>query len=152
VYYDFNYKINFYKFFFKEDQDIKPQLIAVSKFQPIDRIIRAYEVGQRHFGENYINELSKKANADEILEKCNEIKWHLIGHVQQRNINKLLKIPNLEVIETIDSEKIAFTLNNTWPKLRKIDNSKLNIMIQVNTSNEEGLLRNWLKYIYIYMY
>ncbi|XP_011497077.1 PREDICTED: proline synthase co-transcribed bacterial homolog protein [Ceratosolen solmsi marchali] len=119
-----------------EDQCIQPHLIAVSKHQPIEAIITAYEVGQRHFGENYINELSKKANSNKILEKCLDIKWHLIGHVQTNNINKLLKVPNLDVIETVNSEKIAIALNNAWEKFRKIENSKLKIMIQVNTSKE----------------
>jgi len=44
--------------------------------------------------------------------------------------------PGLHVIETIDSEKLAIAVNNGWKKLNK--ESRLKIMVQVNTSNEKG--------------
>lgn len=103
-------------------------------------MISAYEAGQRHFGENYVNELADKANSPEILEKCKDIRWHFIGHLQKSNVNKLLKVANLHLVETVDSEKIATALDNAWPKYRKSEDSKLRIMVQVNTSREEGLL------------
>lgn len=122
---------------FKEYKYFEPQLVAVGKFHPPDAIVRAYDAGQRNFGENYVTELSDKANSIEILEKCKEIQWHFIGHLQKSNVNKLLKVPNLHVIETVDSEKIAAAIDSSWPKFRHND-SKLKIMVQVNTSKEEG--------------
>lgn len=115
----------------------EPRLVAVSKLKPPELIIEAYEAGQRHFGENYVNELIEKGNHPNILEKCKEIRWHFIGHLQRNKVNKVLSIPNLHIIETIDNEKLATALHNSWPKFRKQDNSKLKVMIQVNTSNEE---------------
>jgi len=53
-------------------------------------ILEAYSSGQRHFGENYIQELVEKSADQEILEKCPEIKWHMIGPVQSNKV-KLLK-------------------------------------------------------------
>ena len=58
----------------------KVQLIAVSKTKPISDIIEAYEAGQRHFGENYVQELAQKS--EELIKICPEIKWHMIGPVQ----------------------------------------------------------------------
>lgn len=101
-------------------------------------IVAAYEEGQRHFGENYVNELVEKANSEIILEKCKDIKWHFIGHLQSNKVNKVLSIPNIHMIETVDSSKLADQLNKSWQKFGLPD-SKLNVMIQINTSNEQGL-------------
>ncbi|CAL1683180.1 unnamed protein product [Lasius platythorax] len=91
-----------------EHRYYEPRLVAVSKLQSTELILSAYEAGQRHFGENYVNELVEKALNPQILEKCKEIKWHFID-----------------------------VLNNSWPRFRKSDDSKLNIMVQVNTSGEK---------------
>ncbi|RZC41863.1 proline synthase co-transcribed bacterial -like protein [Asbolus verrucosus] len=124
----------------KELQCVQPRLVAVSKTKPVDLIVQAYEAGQRHFGENYVKELEEKANDPIILEKCNEIRWHFIGHLQTNKINKILSLPNIYLIETVDTEKLATTLNKNWPKFGPPD-SKLKVMIQVNTSGEEdGLM------------
>lgn len=110
----------------------------MSKTKPIEMIIECYEEGQRHFGENYIQELAEKANNKDILEKCKEIQWHYIGNVQSNKLNKILGIPNLYIIETVDREKIAEALNKSWPKFNENGEKKLNVFIQVNTSGEEA--------------
>lgn len=122
---------------FQDLPQIVPRLVAVSKIKPASLIIQAYEAGQRHFGENYVNELSEKANDPQILEKCKDIKWHFIGHLQTNKINKLLGSPGLFIVETVDSDKLADNLNKQWGKIRK-EEAKLNIMVQINTSGEEG--------------
>lgn len=119
-----------------ELQELKPRLVAVSKTKPVENIIEAYEAGQRHFGENYVQELEEKANNPQILEKCKDIRWHFIGHLQSNKVNKVLPLPNLYLIETVDSKKLATQLNKNWPKFGPPD-SKLNVMIQVNTSGEK---------------
>ncbi|KAL0860805.1 hypothetical protein ABMA27_009349 [Loxostege sticticalis] len=121
----------------KDLPQVAPRLVAVSKIKPAALIIQAYEGGQRHFGENYVNELAEKACDPQILEKCKEIKWHFIGHLQTNKINKLLGSPGLFMVETIDSEKLADNVNKQWVKYRK-DEEKLKIMVQVNTSGEEA--------------
>lgn len=121
----------------KDLPQIVPRLVAVSKIKPASLIIQAYEAGQRHFGENYVNELSEKANDPLILEKCKDIKWHFIGHLQTNKINKLLGSPGLFIVETVDSDKLADNLNKQWGKIRK-EEVKLNIMVQINTSGEEA--------------
>ncbi|KAL0109922.1 hypothetical protein PUN28_013517 [Cardiocondyla obscurior] len=118
-------------------QYFEPRLVAVSKLQPTGKIVSAYEAGQRHFGENYVNELVEKASNPLILEQCKDIKWHFIGNLQRNKVNKILSVPNLYIIESVDSEKLANTLNNSWPKFQRSNDSKLNVMVQVNTSQEQ---------------
>lgn len=57
--------------------------------------------------------------------------------MQTNKVNKLLGSPGLFMVETIHSEKIADTVNKQWPKYRK-DEEKLKVMVQVNTSAEDG--------------
>lgn len=120
-----------------EHRYYEPRLVAVSKLHSAELIVSAYEAGQRHFGENYVNELMEKTSNPLILEKCKEIKWHFIGSLQRNKVTKILTVPNLYIIETVNSDKLANALNNSWPRFRKSDDSKLNIMVQVNTSGEK---------------
>lgn len=71
----------------------------------------------------------------QILDKCKDIKWHFIGSIQRNKVPKLVSVANLDVVETITSDKIATAVNNSWGKLNK---EPLKIMVQVNTSREEG--------------
>nr|XP_049705149.1 pyridoxal phosphate homeostasis protein [Helicoverpa armigera] len=121
----------------KDLPQVMPRLVAVSKIKPASLIVEAYEAGQRHFGENYVNELADKASDPIILEKCKDIKWHFIGHLQTNKINKLLSSPQLYMIQTVHSEKLADNLNKQWPKYRK-NEEKLPVFVQINTSAEEA--------------
>ncbi|XP_059488824.1 pyridoxal phosphate homeostasis protein [Neocloeon triangulifer] len=112
---------------------IRPRLVAVSKTKPNELIIAAYEAGQRHFGENYIQELNQKSNDAEILSKCPEIRWHFIGRLQRNKVSKVVNTPNLYMVETIDSAKLASALHEAWGKFGK---EPIKIMVQVNTSAE----------------
>ncbi|KAF7993550.1 hypothetical protein HCN44_010145 [Aphidius gifuensis] len=117
-----------------EFENIKPRLVAVSKIKPASLIIDAYEAGQKYFGENYVNELVDKSNHPDILTR--DIRWHFIGHLQRNKVNKVLSVPNLFMIETVDNDKLATAINSSWQKYRKQDDHKINVMVQVNTSNE----------------
>uniref|UniRef100_A0A8C0GCF9 Pyridoxal phosphate homeostasis protein n=1 Tax=Chelonoidis abingdonii TaxID=106734 RepID=A0A8C0GCF9_CHEAB len=105
---------------------VQPRLVAVSKTKPVDMVIEAYNQGQRSFGENYVS----------ILSLCPEIKWHFIGHLQRNNVNKLIAVPNLFMVETVDSVKLADKVNSSWQK--KGSSQRLKIMVQVKTSGEES--------------
>ncbi|XP_066449095.1 pyridoxal phosphate homeostasis protein [Eleutherodactylus coqui] len=115
---------------------VQPRVVAVSKTKPADMVIDAYSHGQRYFGENYVQELVEKASDANILSSCPEIKWHFIGHLQKHHINKLVAVPNLHLLETIDSVKLADKVNASWQ--RKGSPEKLKVMVQVNTSSEES--------------
>lgn len=105
-------------------------------------MIEAYKAGHRHFGENYVNELWEKSTDEELLNTCPDIKWHFIGHLQKNKVNRILAVPNLYIIETVDSEKLANALNAKLVNLSKEQEKNLNIYVQVNTSGEEGKLQN----------
>lgn len=112
-----------------------PRLVAVSKTKPIDMIIEAYESGQRHFGENYVQEMADKAVDPMIMDKCPDIQWHFIGTVQTNKVAKIVKTPNLTVVETIASLKLADKFQSSC-QANKVEN--LGVMVQVNTSGEEN--------------
>ncbi|MEE6479092.1 hypothetical protein FKM82_012123 [Ascaphus truei] len=113
---------------------VQPRLVAVSKTKPADMVIEAYRHGQRFFGENYVQELLEKASDTNLVSSCPEIKWHFIGHLQKNHINKLAAVPNLHMLETIDSAKLADKVNSSWQKKGLAE--KLKVMVQVNTSSE----------------
>ncbi|XP_031195297.1 pyridoxal phosphate homeostasis protein isoform X1 [Mastomys coucha] len=115
---------------------IQPRLVAVSKTKPADMVIEAYSHGQRTFGENYVQELLEKASNPKVLSSCPEIKWHFIGHLQKQNVNKLMAVPNLSMLETIDSVKLADKVNSSWQK--KGSTERLKVMVQINTSGEDS--------------
>ncbi|XP_029910848.1 pyridoxal phosphate homeostasis protein [Myripristis murdjan] len=117
---------------------LPPRLVAVSKTKPTELVIEAYRQGQRDFGENYVNELVEKASDPQILESCPEIQWHFIGHLQKNNVNKLLGVPNLFMVETVDSVKLADKVNSSWQRVRAASTQRLKIMVQINTSGEQS--------------
>ncbi|CDS12723.1 hypothetical protein LRAMOSA04908 [Lichtheimia ramosa] len=105
------------------------RLVAVSKYKPAQDLLYAYEAGQRHFGENYVQELVEKSG-----ELPRDIQWHFIGHLQSNKCKAVAAIPNLYVVETVDSQKKADTLNKACTGLRP---DPLRVFVQVNTSGED---------------
>ena len=106
------------------------QLVAVSKTKPIEAIKNLYDAGYRHFGENYFQELVEKSQA-----LPSDIQWHFIGHLQSSKSGKIIReVPNLAVVETVDSEKLAGKLNNACETARR---NLLDVYIQVDTSGED---------------
>ena len=121
----------------EEDTDgprSRPRLVAVSKTKPVELILRAYQEGQRHFGENYVQALVEKAQ-DPRLSCLDDLKWHFIGHLQRNKCNSLTQCPHLWMVETVDSERLADSLNSSVG--RRNGDDKLNMFVQVNTSGEE---------------
>ncbi|CAI9733113.1 Hypothetical predicted protein [Octopus vulgaris] len=115
---------------------IPPRLVAVSKTKPVEMIISAYNNGQLHFGENYIQEIEAKGNHPDIVAQCKNIKWHFIGNLQRNKINKLLNTPNLFMVESVNSTKLANSLNQSCSKYQSL--VPLHVMVQINTSAEEN--------------
>ena len=111
-----------------------PRLLAVSKTKPKELVIEAYQEGHRDFGENYAKELQEKSTDPEVLEKCPDIRWHFIGKCQTSNIASHSRVKNLEMIETIDSQKFVDKLQNRFAS----NDLSVGIMVQVNTSGEEN--------------
>lgn len=108
-------------------------LIAVSKFKPLEDLLAAYEVGQRHFGENRVQELKEKAQQFE--EKgLRDVVWHFIGHLQTNKVNTLLKIPNLSYIHSVDSLKL---LEELYKKEELLSGRSVKFFLEIKTSGEE---------------
>lgn len=114
------------------------RLVAVSKYIPTEDIQCAYTAGQRHFGENYIQELITKSS-----ELPDDIKWHFIGALQSNKCKMLVeKVKNLWCVETVDSEKKARLLESGAATIERKE--LLKVFIQVNTSDEERtIIRLW---------
>lgn len=87
-------------------KEIPPQvqLIAVSKTKPNNAILSAYNIGQRHFGENKVQELCDKW---ESLPK--DIHWHIIGHLQTNKVKYIA--PFIHLIHAVDSLKLLIEID-----------------------------------------
>lgn len=104
------------------------QLLAVSKTKPSVDIIKAYQAGQRHFGESYCQEaLIKQKQLG-----CYQITWHFIGPIQSNKTRLIAS--HFDWVHSVDRLKIAKRLSEQ----RSEHLLPLNICIQVNISNEQS--------------
>ena len=102
-------------------------LIAVSKTQSEDNILNVYKAGHKIFGENKIQEMTKKW---ENLPK--DIQWHMIGHVQTNKVKYMAKYVYL--IHGVDNMKLINIIN----KQGGIHGRIIECLLQVNISNESN--------------
>ena len=100
-------------------------LIAVTKKFPAEVTCQAYELGLRYFGENYVQEFEAKLPA---LAGLTAAEFHLIGHLQSNKAGSAAQF--FQVIETVDSEKLARRLDQTGRALE--------VMIEVKLSEEDA--------------
>lgn len=106
-------------------------LIAVSKKQPIEKIEALYRLGQRDFGENYVQELLEKSEQARALGLV-EIRWHFIGHLQTNKVKALL--PHVFAVHSVNSVRLAQALAKAWTALSMP--SSLPVFIEVDLSGE----------------
>jgi pyridoxal phosphate enzyme (YggS family) len=102
-------------------------LVAVSKTKPISDLMEAYEVGQRVFGENKIQEMSEKWEA-----MPKDIQWHMIGHVQTNKVKYMA--PYVSLIHGVDSLKLLQEINKQAAK----NNRVIDCLLQVYIAEEES--------------
>lgn len=102
-------------------------LVAVSKTKPVSDLLEAYEVGQRIFGENYVQELVEK---EDLLPK--DIQWHFIGHLQSRKVK--LIAPFVSLIHGVDSLKLLQEINKQAEK----NNRVIDCLLQIHIAEEES--------------
>lgn len=104
-------------------------LLAVSKTRPANELRDAYAAGQRHFGENYLQESLEKIEA---LSELNDITWHFIGPIQSNKTRPIAE--HFHWVHSVDRIKIARRLSEQRP-----DNlAPLNICLQINIDGEES--------------
>jgi pyridoxal phosphate enzyme (YggS family) len=102
------------------------RLVAVSKFHPVERLMEAYNAGQRLFGENRPQELAAKAP-----QMPSDVEWHFIGHLQTNKLK--LVLPYVTMVQSVDSFHLLEAINN-WCTA----NSKcIDILLELHLGAEE---------------
>ena len=117
----------------------KVSLVAVSKTKPEEDLLAAYNAGQRVFGENKIQEMTRK---QESLPK--DIEWHMIGHVQSNKVKYMA--PYVNLIHGVDREKLLKEINKQAAKNDRV----IDCLLQMHIAQEEtkfGLDANELEQI-----
>ncbi len=110
-------------------EDLKSKnvtLVAVSKTKPVADIQQLYDLGQRDFGENYVQELVEKQ-----AQLPPDIRWHFIGHLQSNKV-KLLT-PFVYMIHGVDSQKLLLEINKQASKVNRV----IPVLLQVHIAMEE---------------
>ena len=102
-------------------------LVAVTKTRSPDTIRAAYELGQRHFGENRVEEAELK-----VPELPGDLAWHMIGHIQSRKAKRVA--PLFEMVHSIDSVKLARRLDRACEGRAQ----PLPVLLECNVSGEQA--------------
>lgn len=101
-------------------------LVAVSKTKPVEDILELYNLGQKDFGENYVQEMLEKSK-----QLPPDIRWHFIGHLQSNKVK--LIIPFVQLIHGVDSLKLLEEINKQSQKINKVTDC----LLQVHIAKEE---------------
>lgn len=101
-------------------------LLAISKYQPIEAIQEAYDAGQRMFGENHIQEMAAKAA---VLPK--DIQWHFTGHVQTNKIKYMA--PFVSLVHAVDSFRLLREIDKHAAKHER----RIDCLLQIHIAQED---------------
>ena len=108
------------------DTDNRVTLIAVSKTKPASDLQQAIDCGQRHFGENYLQEALEKIDTLQ----GQDLIWHFIGPIQSNKTSHIAQ--SFDWVHSVDRLKIAKRLNDQRPS----ESGVLNVLLQINIDNE----------------
>lgn len=106
------------------------RLVAVSKFHPVERIIEAYDAGQRLFGESRVQELLSKY--EELSQLYLDISWHFIGPLQTNKVKYVA--PFIDMIQSVDSRKLLDEINKQALKHQR----RIPILLEVHVAQEDS--------------
>jgi len=101
------------------------ELVAVSKFHPVDDIKQAYDAGQRRFGESRAQELVEKAP-----QLPDDVQWHFIGHLQKNKVRAIM--PVVSMIESIDSVALLQLVEKEARRAKRV----VDVLLQVHVAQE----------------
>lgn len=118
--------VDAYNKLMEELKEKRATLVAVSKTKPVEDILALYELGQRDFGENYVQELTDKQAA-----LPHDIRWHFIGHLQSNKVKYIA--PFVHLIHGVDSFKLLQEINKQAAKNDRI----IDCLLQVHIAKEE---------------
>jgi pyridoxal phosphate enzyme (YggS family) len=110
----------------KQLQAKQVTLVAVSKIKPVSDILQLYHLGQRDFGENYVQEL-----VDKQPQLPADIRWHFIGHLQRNKVKYIA--PFVHLIHGVDSFELLREINKQGVKNNRI----IPVLLQVHIAQEE---------------
>ncbi len=102
-------------------------LVAVSKTKPISELMKAYDAGQRIFGENRIQEMTEKQK-----EMPEDVEWHMIGHVQRNKVKYIASF--VALIHAVDSLKLLKEINKQAEK----NDRSVDCLLQIKIAKEES--------------
>ncbi len=100
-------------------------LVAVSKTHSVEVVRETYQCGQRHFGENKVQELTEKAAALPA-----DVRWHMIGHLQTNKVKFI--VPFVYLIHGVDSVRLLKTVDKEAAKISKV----VSCLLQVHIADE----------------
>jgi pyridoxal phosphate enzyme (YggS family) len=103
----------------------KATLVAVSKIKPVEDILALYQLGQKDFGENYVQEL-----VDKQAKLPTDIQWHFIGHLQTNKVKYIA--PFVHLIHGVDSLKLLKEINKQAAKCNRV----IQCLLQVHIAQE----------------
>ncbi|MEG1617005.1 MAG: YggS family pyridoxal phosphate-dependent enzyme [Bacteroidales bacterium] len=102
------------------------ELVAVSKFHPVNELQQAYDAGQRVFGESKVQELVQK---QEAMPK--DIRWHFIGHLQTNKVKYIT--PFIDMIHSVDSLRLLNEINKEAFKANRV----VDVLLQIHIATEQ---------------
>lgn len=103
------------------------ELVAVSKFHPLEALREAYAAGQRAFGESRVQELTAKAP-----QMPADVRWHFIGHLQSNKVRQLMTV-DVDTVQSVDSIKLLRLLDAEAARAGR----KVNALMQLHVAREE---------------
>ena len=101
-------------------------LVAVSKTKSVEEIKELYNLGQKDFGENYVQEVTEKQS-----QLPNDIRWHFIGHLQSNKVKQITSF--IHLIQSVDSLKLLQEINKQGKKNDRV----IDCLLQVHIAQEE---------------
>ena len=111
----------------REELPPEVSLVAVSKFHPVERLMEAYEAGQRIFAESRPQELAAK-----VPQMPADVQWHFIGHLQTNKLK--LVLPHVSLVQSVDSLHLLQAIN-AWG----VANDKvIDVLLELHLGAEES--------------
>lgn len=112
---------------FKNEIPEDVTLVAISKTKPVEDLLEAYDTPIRHFGENKIQEMTEK-----YKQLPNDIKWHMVGHVQRNKVKYMA--PFVHLVHAVDSLKLLKEINKEAKKFSRT----IDCLLQIKIAEEDS--------------
>ena len=106
------------------------QLVAVSKFHPLEAVMEAYQAGQRIFAESRPQELLSKVNALDT-NAYPDLQWHFIGHLQTNKLKMVL--PYVSLVQSVDSRHLLDEIQ----KWARANDKTVSVLLELHIGAEE---------------